>query len=88
MLVIGIRLSSRFNLVVTSIKLAVVLFFIFFGVFFIKVAHWVPFIPPASSASASGGCPQRRGLEEVWAVFQGGGKPRPYYTRAWQAASS
>src|SRR5258708_22902510 len=34
-----------------------------------------------------GGGPHRRGLEEVWAVFQGGGKPRPYSTRAWQAAS-
>jgi APA family basic amino acid/polyamine antiporter len=54
-LVTGIRLSSRFNLVVTTIKLAVVLFFIFFGVFFIKVSNWVPFIPPPSSASASGG---------------------------------
>jgi APA family basic amino acid/polyamine antiporter len=40
---------------VTTIKLAVVLFFIFFGVFFIKVSNWVPFIPPPSSASASGG---------------------------------
>jgi APA family basic amino acid/polyamine antiporter len=54
-LVTGIRLSSRFNLVVTTIKLAVVLFFILFGVFFIKVSNWVPFIPPPSSAPASGG---------------------------------
>ena len=45
-LVMGIRLSSRFNLVVTSIKLAVVIFFIIFGIFFIKTANWVPFIPP------------------------------------------
>ncbi|GCE22330.1 amino acid permease [Dictyobacter kobayashii] len=47
---IGIRESARFNLVVTSIKLAVVVFFIIFGLFFIKAANWVPFIPPAGPA--------------------------------------
>ncbi len=29
-----------------------------------------------------------RGFEEGWAMFQGGGKPRPYSTRAWQDDSS
>ncbi len=43
----GVKLSSRFNLVVTTIKLAVVFFFIIFGLFFIKPANWSPFIPPA-----------------------------------------
>src|SRR5258708_16587795 len=51
----GIRLSSRFNLVVTTIKLCVVVFFILFGIFFIKVAHWSPFIPPPAPLSNSGG---------------------------------
>jgi Amino acid transporters len=46
-LVLGIRLSSRFNLVVTSIKLGVLAFFIIIGIFYIKVANWQPFIPPA-----------------------------------------
>src|SRR5439155_24490795 len=55
-LVTGIRLSSRFNLVVTSIKISVVLFFIIFGLFFIRAANWVPFIrPPAAVASSAGG---------------------------------
>lgn len=54
-LVTGIRLSSRFNLTVTSIKLAVVAFFILFGIFFIKFANWTPFIPPSAPLSASAG---------------------------------
>ncbi|TME65531.1 MAG: amino acid permease [Chloroflexi bacterium] len=54
-LVTGIRLSSRFNLVVTSIKISVVLFFIIFGLFFIKAANWVPFIPPPAPVASSAG---------------------------------
>ncbi|MBO0796222.1 MAG: amino acid permease, partial [Ktedonobacteraceae bacterium] len=54
-LVTGIRLSSRFNLIVTAIKLAVVAFFILFGLFFIKPAHWQPFIPPAQAQLSAAG---------------------------------
>ena len=54
-LVSGIRMSSLFNTVVTSIKLLIVAFFIIFGLFFIKTANWAPFIPPpASTAQATG----------------------------------
>ncbi len=53
LLVIGIRLSSTFNLTVTAIKLAVVLFFIGFGIFFVKAANWSPFIPEAGGAGAN-----------------------------------
>jgi basic amino acid/polyamine antiporter, APA family len=60
-LVIGIRLSSGFNFTVTAIKLAVVLFFIGFGIFFVNPANWSPFIPPAGgtveSVSTEGGGP-------------------------------
>jgi APA family basic amino acid/polyamine antiporter len=60
-LVIGIRLSSGFNFTVTAIKLAVVLFFIGFGIFFVNTANWSPFIPPAggtvASVSTEGGGP-------------------------------
>ena len=60
-LVIGIRASSGFNLTVTTIKLAVVLFFIAFGIFFVNTANWSPFIPPAGgtveSVSTEGGGP-------------------------------
>ena len=56
LLVVGIRLSSTFNLIVTTIKLLVVAFFIIFGIFFITTANWSPFIPapvPAEAGTAS-----------------------------------
>ncbi len=60
-LVIGIRLSSGFNLTVTAIKLAVVVFFIGLGIFFVNTANWSPFVPPAGgtveSVSTEGGGP-------------------------------
>ena len=60
-LVLGIRLSSGFNFTVTAIKLAVVLFFIGFGIFFVNTANWSPFIPAAGgtiqSVSTEGGGP-------------------------------
>jgi basic amino acid/polyamine antiporter, APA family len=45
-LVIGIRLSSTVTNVIVAVKLAVVLFFIIFGAFFVSVSNWSPFIPP------------------------------------------
>ena len=45
-LVIGIRLSSQFNAVITTIKILVTLFIIGFGIFFISAANLTPFIPP------------------------------------------
>ena len=56
-LVLGIRLSSGFNVTVTAIKLAVVLFFIVLGIFFVNAANWSPFIPPSgggATVSAAG----------------------------------
>src|ERR687893_2124127 len=56
-LVLGIRLSSAFNATVTAIKLAVVLFFIGFGIFFVNTANWSPFVPPSggtTTVSAAG----------------------------------
>jgi APA family basic amino acid/polyamine antiporter len=45
-LVLGIKLSSQFNQVITSIKILVTIFIIVFGFFFIKSANLTPFIPP------------------------------------------
>jgi APA family basic amino acid/polyamine antiporter len=45
-LVIGIKLSSQFNQVITAIKILVTIFIIIFGFFFIKAANLTPFIPP------------------------------------------
>lgn len=54
-LVLGIRLSSSFNLTVTVIKLAVVAFFIVVGIFYVDPANWSPFIPPSGSGAESVG---------------------------------
>jgi APA family basic amino acid/polyamine antiporter len=45
-LVIGIKLSSQFNQVITTIKILVTVFIIGFGFFFIKASNLTPFIPP------------------------------------------
>lgn len=45
LLVIGIRESSRFNNVIVIVKLTVILLFIGFGISFINVDNWTPFIP-------------------------------------------
>ncbi|HZA81022.1 MAG TPA: amino acid permease [Actinomycetes bacterium] len=59
-MIVGVKLSSRFNAVMVAIKLAVVLLFIVAGVARIKAANWSPFIPPpgkapeAANATATG----------------------------------
>ncbi len=45
LLVIGIRESSRFNNVIVIIKLTVILLFIGFGISFVHVENWHPFVP-------------------------------------------
>jgi basic amino acid/polyamine antiporter, APA family len=51
---LGIKVSSRVNFVMVSIKVSVVLFVIIAGLFYIKTANYHPFIPPAGSAPAAG----------------------------------
>src|ERR1035437_7210421 len=50
----GIKVSSRVNLVMVTIKIAVVLFVIIAGMFYIKTANYHPFIPPSGSRPAQG----------------------------------
>ncbi len=55
----GTKLSSRVSMVITGIKVAIVLFVIIFGFFFIKAANYSPYIPPGESGgSASTGVDQ------------------------------
>ncbi len=54
----GTKLSSRVSLVITSIKVAVVVFVVALGVFFIKAENFTPFIPPAESAETGNGLHQ------------------------------
>jgi APA family basic amino acid/polyamine antiporter len=51
---LGIKVSSRVNIVMVTIKLSVVLLVIVAGLFYIKVANYSPFIPPAGSPGAGG----------------------------------
>ena len=44
-LVLGIKQSSRFNIVMVTIKLLVLGFFITLGSFYVKPQNWVPFAP-------------------------------------------
>lgn len=44
-LVLGIKQSSRFNIIMVTIKLIVLGFFVALGSFFVKPQNWVPFAP-------------------------------------------
>ncbi|RSN31988.1 amino acid permease [Amycolatopsis sp. WAC 01416] len=70
LLAVGTKLSSRFSMVITAIKVAVVLFVIVLGIFYIKGSNYTPFIPEAQSAaeSASTGVDQ-----SLFSLFAGGG---------------
>jgi APA family basic amino acid/polyamine antiporter len=46
-LVLGIKISSRFNAVVVAIKVTVVLIVVAVGVFYLRAANYSPFVPPA-----------------------------------------
>ncbi|GAA4441738.1 amino acid permease [Phytohabitans houttuyneae] len=54
-LVAGIKLSSRVNEVVVAIKVAVVLFVIIAGAFFIERDNYTPFVPPSEPAPDTSG---------------------------------
>ncbi|MDP9416568.1 MAG: amino acid permease [Actinomycetota bacterium] len=54
-ILVGIKTSSAVNSVMVAIKLAVVLFVIVAGVFFIKAENYKPFVPPAEPAEGGGG---------------------------------
>ncbi|GAB1508785.1 amino acid permease [Actinophytocola sp. KF-1] len=59
LLAAGTKLSSRVSMVITGIKVAIVLFVIIFGFFFIKAANYSPYVPPAETGgSASTGVDQ------------------------------
>jgi APA family basic amino acid/polyamine antiporter len=52
LLVIGVKISSRLNAVVVTIKVAVILLVIVAGLFFVKAANYTPFIPKAEPTPA------------------------------------
>ncbi|WP_308250708.1 amino acid permease [Nonomuraea rhizosphaerae] len=54
-LVAGIKLSSRVNLVIVAIKVAVILLVIVAGLFFVKAANYTPFVPAPKATEEVGG---------------------------------
>ncbi|WP_327105370.1 amino acid permease [Nonomuraea glycinis] len=54
-LIAGIKLSSRVNLIIVAIKLTVIMLVIVAGLFFINVANYSPFIPESIPTEASSG---------------------------------
>ena len=74
-LVLGIKLSSQFNQIITAIKVLVTLFIIGFGVWFIDAANLSPFIPaPASGGEAYGSAldayllPSILGIDTIYGI--------------------
>ena len=55
LLAVGTRLSSRVNAVFTIIKVAIVMFVIVVGFFFVDGENFTPFVPPAQEGPAAGG---------------------------------
>ncbi|MEU4830804.1 amino acid permease [Streptosporangium sp. NPDC023615] len=51
-LVMGIKLSSRFNLIIVAVKVTVVMLVIVAGLFFVRAANYAPFIPPSKETPA------------------------------------
>jgi APA family basic amino acid/polyamine antiporter len=45
LLAFGVKGSARFNNAIVLVKISVIMLFICFGVFYIKVGNWTPFIP-------------------------------------------
>src|SRR5689334_2259818 len=52
LLALGTKLSSRVSLVITTIKVAIVLFVIVLGLFYIKGANYSPYVPPGSGGGS------------------------------------
>ncbi len=50
LLVVGIRESARFNNLIVLVKVSVILLFIAFGFFFVKMQNWTPFLPANTGA--------------------------------------
>jgi len=65
LLCFGIRLSTKFNLVIVAIKVTIVLLVIVAGLFYVKGANYHPFIPPSGSKPAPGGMETTSLLQDI-----------------------
>jgi APA family basic amino acid/polyamine antiporter len=69
---LGIKVSAQVNTVAVVVKVAIVLFVIVAGFFYVKSANYHPFVPPAGSPEAPGAEPTSSLLQDV------GFKPGPF----------
>jgi APA family basic amino acid/polyamine antiporter len=65
LLCFGIRMSTRFNMVIVAIKLVIVLLVIVAGLSYIKSSNYHPFIPPSGSPSAPGSMAEKSLLQDI-----------------------
>ncbi|MGS0687182.1 amino acid permease [Nakamurella sp. GG22] len=84
-LVLGTKLSARANLVITSIKVAVVLLVIIVGFFYFNASNLSPFIPPSEPAPGGGG---DTGLEQPLLQLVTGAEPSSFGVFGILAAAS
>jgi APA family basic amino acid/polyamine antiporter len=70
-LVIGIKESARFNGVIVTVKVVVVLLFIAFCARFVNTANWHPFIPPEQGHGHFGFSGIMRGAARVFFAYIG-----------------
>jgi APA family basic amino acid/polyamine antiporter len=68
LLALGTKLSSRVSLVITTIKVAIVLFVIVLGLFYVKGANYSPYVPPASG----GGSGESGVQQSLFSLLAGG----------------
>src|SRR3954471_9668915 len=61
----GINVSAKVNLVIVTIKVAIVMLVIVAGLFFVNTSNYSPFIPPAGSPGAKGPKPDPSLLQDL-----------------------
>ncbi|NUU17174.1 amino acid permease [Cellulomonas humilata] len=72
LLVLGTKLSTRVNSIFTVIKVAITIFVIVVGFFYVDKANYSPFVPPSQPA------PERTSLEQPVFAFLFGLEPTSY----------
>jgi APA family basic amino acid/polyamine antiporter len=65
LLCLGIRVSTRVNLVIVAIKVSIVLLVIVAGLFYVKGTNYHPFVPPSGSAPAPGATAETTLLQDI-----------------------
>ncbi len=65
LLCLGIRISTRINLVIVAIKVSIVLLVIVAGLFYVKSSNYHPFIPASGAHAAPGATAEKSLLQDI-----------------------